>query len=104
MRRLRRTKALRDPVRETALSPRHLVQPLFVVSGENVREPVESMPGVDRFSINELVSEASELLAVGIEAVIEEKDKDFSIYEVPLSLVENGGHSARVASDRGICR
>ena len=70
MRRLRRTKALRDLVRETELSPRHLVQPLFVVSGENVREPVESMPGVDRFSINELVAEASELLAVGIEAVI----------------------------------
>ncbi|MQA72979.1 MAG: porphobilinogen synthase [Solirubrobacterales bacterium] len=70
MRRLRRTKALRDLVRETELSPRHLVQPLFVVSGEGVREPVESMPGVDRFSINELVAEASELLAVGIEAVI----------------------------------
>ena len=70
MRRLRRTKALRDLVRETDLSPRHLVQPLFVVTGENVREPVESMPGVDRFSINELVAEASELLAVGIEAVI----------------------------------
>jgi porphobilinogen synthase len=70
MRRLRRTKALRDLVRETELSPRHLVQPLFVVSGESVREPVASMPGVERFSINELVAEASELLAVGIEAVI----------------------------------
>ena len=70
MRRLRRTKALRDLVRETELSPRHLVQPLFVVSGESVREPVESMPGIERFSINELVAEASELLAVGIEAVI----------------------------------
>ena len=70
MRRLRRTKALRDLVRETELSPRHLVQPLFVVAGEDVREPVESMPGIDRFSINELVAEASELLAVGIEAVI----------------------------------
>src|SRR5688500_11996043 len=70
MRRLRRTKALRDLVRETELSARHLVQPLFVVSGESVREPVESMPGIERFSINELVAEASELRAVGIEAVI----------------------------------
>jgi porphobilinogen synthase len=70
MRRLRRTKALRDLVRETELSPRHLVQPLFVVSGEGVREPVESMPAVERFSINELVAEASELQAVGVEAVI----------------------------------
>jgi porphobilinogen synthase len=70
MRRLRRTQALRDLVRETELFPRHLVQPLFVVSGEGVREPVASMPGIERFSINELVAEASELAAVGIEAVI----------------------------------
>jgi porphobilinogen synthase len=70
LRRLRRTEGLRDLVRETELSPRHLVQPLFVVSGENVREPVESMPGIERFSINELVAEASELAAAGIEAVI----------------------------------
>jgi porphobilinogen synthase len=70
MRRLRRTKALRDMVRETELSPRHLVQPLFVISGENAREPVESMPGIERFSINEVVAEASELRAVGVEAVI----------------------------------
>src|SRR5262245_60523727 len=70
MRRLRRTKALRDLVRETELSPRHLVQPLFVVSGEGVREPVESMPGIERFSIGELDAEASELQAAGIEAVI----------------------------------
>jgi porphobilinogen synthase len=70
MRRLRRTKALRDLVRETELSPRHLVQPLFVVAGEGVREPVQSMPGIERFSISELVAEASELQAVGVEAVI----------------------------------
>ena len=70
MRRLRRTQGLRDLVRETDLAPRHLIQPLFVVSGEGVREPVESMPGIERFSISELVAEASELQAVGIESVI----------------------------------
>jgi porphobilinogen synthase len=70
MRRLRRTAGLRDLVRETELGPGHLIQPLFVVAGEGVREPVESMPGIDRFSINELVAEASELLAVGIKSVI----------------------------------
>ena len=63
MRRLRRTSALRDLVRETELSPRHLVQPLFVVAGEGVRDPVESMPGVERFSIGELVAEATEIQA-----------------------------------------
>ncbi len=59
MRRLRRTRALRDLVRETELSPGHLVQPLFVVAGEGVREPIASMPGVERFSISELVAEAA---------------------------------------------
>jgi porphobilinogen synthase len=67
---LRRTQALRDLVRETELSPAHLVQPLFVVSGSDVREPVESMPGIERFSISELVAEATEIQAAGIGAVI----------------------------------
>jgi porphobilinogen synthase len=70
MRRLRRTRALRDLVRETELSPRQLVQPLFVVAGEGVREDVPSMPGIERFSISELVGEASELQAAGLGAVI----------------------------------
>ena len=70
MRRLRRTKPLRDLVAETELSPRHLIQPLFVVAGEGVREEVPSMPGVERFSISELVGEATELLASGIGAAL----------------------------------
>jgi porphobilinogen synthase len=70
MRRLRRTQPLRDLVAETELSPRHLIQPLFVVAGEGVREEVPSMPGIERFSISELVGEATELLASGIGAVI----------------------------------
>jgi porphobilinogen synthase len=70
MRRMRRTKALRDLVRETDLSPQHLVQPLFVVAGEGVREEVPSMPGIERLSITELVAEATELQAAGIGAVI----------------------------------
>jgi porphobilinogen synthase len=69
MRRMRRTKALRDLVRETELSPHHLVQPLFVVAGEGVREEVTSMPGVERLSISEVVAEATELQTAGIEAV-----------------------------------
>ena len=70
MRRLRRTRALRELVRETELAPSHLVQPLFVVAGEGVWEPVETMPGVERFSISELVGEATEVLTSGISAVI----------------------------------
>ena len=67
---MRRTKALRDLVRETDLSAQHLVQPLFVVAGESVREEVPSMPGVERLSINELVAEATEIQAAGVGAVI----------------------------------
>ncbi len=70
MRRLRRTRPLRELVRETELSPGHLVQPLFVVAGEGVREEVPSMPGIQRLSIAELVGEAGELEAAGVGAVI----------------------------------
>jgi porphobilinogen synthase len=70
LRRLRRTKPLRELVRETELSAEHLVQPLFVTAGEGVREEVHSMPGVERLSISELVAEATELAAVGVRAVL----------------------------------
>ena len=70
MRRMRRTKALRELVRETELSPQHLVQPVFVVAGEGVREQVPSMPGIERLSISEAVAEATELQATGIGAVV----------------------------------
>jgi porphobilinogen synthase len=70
MRRMRRTEALRELVREAELSPRHLIQPLFVVAGEGVREPVASMPGIERFSISELVAEAGEVQDAGVRAVI----------------------------------
>jgi porphobilinogen synthase len=70
LRRLRRTDTLRGLVRETELSPGHLIQPLFVVAGEGVREEVPSMPGIERFSISHLVEEAGEIAAAGIGAVM----------------------------------
>jgi porphobilinogen synthase len=70
MRRLRRTETLRGLVRETELSPAHLIQPAFVVAGEGVREPVEAMPGIERFSISELVAEATEIAAAGVGAIL----------------------------------
>jgi porphobilinogen synthase len=69
-RRLRRTAALRDLVRETTLAPADLVHPLFVVPGAGVRLPVASMPGVDQVSADLLETEARELAAVGIRAVL----------------------------------
>jgi porphobilinogen synthase len=70
LRRLRRTAGLRELVRETELSPAHLVQPLFVTAGAAVREPVESMPGIERLSISELVTEAGKVLSSGVRSVL----------------------------------
>ncbi|HEX3733623.1 MAG TPA: porphobilinogen synthase [Solirubrobacterales bacterium] len=70
MRRMRNSETLRGLVRETELSPAHLIQPLFVVAGEGIREEVESMPGVERFSISGLVEEAGEVAGAGIGAVL----------------------------------
>jgi len=84
LRRLRRTGALRDLVRETELAPRHLVQPLFVALNQDVpREPIGAMPGVDRLSIGAAAEEAHELHALGIPAVLlfglpAEKDEEGS--------------------------
>jgi porphobilinogen synthase len=70
MRRMRRTDTLRGLVRETELSPTHLIQPAFVIAGEDVREEVPSMPGIERFSISHLVEEAGEIAATGIGALM----------------------------------
>jgi porphobilinogen synthase len=69
-RRLRRTAALRDLVRETSLDPADLVYPFFVVHGEGVRQPVSSMPGVDQLSVDALAGEARELAALGVKAAL----------------------------------
>ncbi|HSK50209.1 MAG TPA: porphobilinogen synthase [Solirubrobacterales bacterium] len=82
LRRLRRTEALRGLVRETELSPRQLIQPLFVVAGENVREEIPSMPGIERFSISGLVEEAGEVAAAGIGTVL--------LFGVPAAKDETG--------------
>ncbi len=69
-RRLRRTPALRRLVRETTLSVDHLVLPLFVGPGRGVKEPIASMPGQHRFSVDELVKEVDLAAKLGIPAVI----------------------------------
>ena len=69
-RRLRRTETLRDLVRETTLEPGDFVYPLFVVAGEGMRRPVESMPGIEQLSVDRLSEEAREVAALGIKAVL----------------------------------
>jgi porphobilinogen synthase len=80
LRRTRRTASLRGLVRETRLSPEDLVYPIFVTAGEDVRNPVASMPGIFQLSINHAVTEAQRAHDLGILAVLlfglpEQKDE-----------------------------
>lgn len=69
-RRLRRTEALRALVRETELSVRSLVCPLFVCPGAKVKDEISSMPGNFRWSVDLLVEECKAVHGLGIPAVI----------------------------------
>ena len=69
LRRLRVHDNVRAMVREVELHPKHLIAPVFVLEGENKREAVVSMPGVERLSIDLLVEYAKELLAEGVTTV-----------------------------------
>ena len=70
LRRLRRTATWRRMLRETVLSANDFVYPMFVVHGDNISNPVASMPGVAQLSVDRLVQEASEVYDLGVPAVI----------------------------------
>jgi len=69
-RRTRGSAAMRGLVRETRLDPATFVYPLFVQHGSNLREPISSMPGQSRLTIDLLAAEARELRELGIRAVL----------------------------------
>ena len=69
MRRMRRDDFSRRMMREHTLQPDNLIYPVFVREGTGQREPITSMPGVERISIDELVREAEELVRLGVPAV-----------------------------------
>ena len=69
-RRLRRTPALRDLMRETSLRPADFVYPVFVTPGRNLRVPIEPMPGQAQVSVDNLVKEGEEAAALGIRALL----------------------------------
>jgi porphobilinogen synthase len=69
-RRLRRSEALRELVRETRLSASGFVYPMFACPGTKVRTEVSSMPGIYQQSVDQLVEECREVVALGIRAVI----------------------------------
>ncbi len=93
LRRLRYNPLVRDLVRETELSKNDLIYPLFVVPGTKVKNPVKSMPGVFQFSIDTLVEECKEVVALGIPGIIlfgipEHKDEQGSEAYDPNGIIQ----------------
>jgi len=69
-RRLRRTPAIREMIRETALSTKDFIFPLFVKHGRGRKDPISSMPGQYQFSVDTIVKEAEEIWSLGIQSII----------------------------------
>lgn len=69
-RRLRTGPAMRSLVRETALAPEQLVAPFFVVPGRDEEQPIASLPGVSRYSVDRLMPELERALKLGIRSVV----------------------------------
>lgn len=84
-RRLRATEELRRLVRETSLSADHLIAPFFVCEGRDVRQPIASMPGQYRFSVDHVVKEAGEVHQLGIPAVV--------LFGIPAKKDESGSQA-----------
>jgi len=69
-RRLRQTEGLRRMIRETALCMNDLILPLFAIGGKNVKEPIPSMPGHFRLSVDNLIKTAQSAFEIGIPAIM----------------------------------
>ncbi|MEY3197270.1 MAG: hypothetical protein RLZZ59_641 [Pseudomonadota bacterium] len=69
MRRTRQNPWIRDLLSETTIVPENLIQPFFVIEGKNKKEPIKSLPGIFRLSIDLLVEEVLEAEKLGIKAV-----------------------------------
>ena len=85
MRRLRINEAMRSLVRETSISKEDLVYPVFVAEGENIKSPVDSMPGIYQWSIDRFDEELCRILEAGIKAIL--------IFGIPEHKDENGSEA-----------
>ena len=96
MRRLRRHDWTRRLVAENTLSPADFIWPVFVIDGENKREPIASMPGVERLSVDLVVEAAKEAAALGIPVIA-------LFPQTPVALKTEDGREATNA-DNLVCR
>ncbi|MHC4187935.1 MAG: porphobilinogen synthase, partial [Planctomycetota bacterium] len=85
MRRLRTNDTMRRLVRETTVTIDDLVYPLFVRSGQNIKEPIASMSGCFHFSPDTIVPEAVEVASLGIPAIL--------LFGLPDKKDENGSEA-----------
>lgn len=85
LRRLRTSATLRSMIRETQLTPRDFIYPLFCVHGRDVHEEIGAMPGVYHQSVDQLAGEAKEIAGLGIPAVI--------LFGIPASKDEIGSEN-----------
>jgi len=69
-RRNRVSDSIRSLVRENSLQVTDLIMPLFIIEGNNIRQPVESMPGISRLSLDLIVKECQTLHQLGVPAVV----------------------------------
>src|SRR5258708_29375594 len=69
-RRLRRSEALRGPLRKTPLTTSGLIYPMFVCPGTKVRQEISSMPGVFQQSVDQIVEECREVESLGVPGII----------------------------------
>ncbi len=102
MRRLRRSEGLRRMVRETRLSPADFIYPVFVTTGRDVREPIPSMPGQSRLSVDQLGQEAAELRSLDIPAILlfgipDSKDAEGSGAWIPDGIIQQATRALKEA-------
>ncbi len=114
-RRLRQNPNFRRLIRETKLTVDDLIYPLFVVPGTGVKDPVPSMPGVYRLSVDKLVEEVREVASLGIPAIIlfgvpESKDEvgsgayaEDGIVQRAVRAIKDGGTDIIIITDVCMC-
>lgn len=114
-RRLRSSETMRAMVRETSLHTNDLIYPIFVAEGENIKNPIVSMPGVYQFSLDQLGAEVDEVVSLGIPSIILfgiplEKDAegtqafhDHGIIQEAIRFVKNRHPELLVIADACLC-
>ncbi|MED1204820.1 porphobilinogen synthase [Heyndrickxia acidicola] len=114
-RRLRSNATIRAMVRETHVKVEDFIYPIFVVEGENIKNPIPSMPGVEQLSLDQLKTEMDEVVALGIKSVLlfgiplvkdavgSEAYHDHGIVQEATRLIKEGYPEVMVIADTCLC-